>query len=532
MSGPAAAGLARLLERLRDARCYPHPAGAVQVLETHISAVVLTGAFAYKIKKPVALGFLDFTSLQARRFYCEEELRLNRRTAPQLYIDVVAITGTVDAPVIEGTGPAIEYALRMREFPQAALLDSMARRKALLPEHVESLAHGVAAFHAGAAKSGPGRRASSTERILSLALENVDQMEALAIGCAESASLESLRRWTHAEYDKLGSLFQTRFREGMVRECHGDLHLRNIALLEGVPTPFDCIEFNEDFRWIDVMSESAFVFMDLAAHGLPLLAFQFIDTYLHDSGDYAGLRLLRFYAVYRALVRAKVAGIRASQSEASVQEKARSVEHFRSHLKLALDLSTLMRPALVIMHGLSGSGKSTVAAQLLAALGAIRCRSDVERKRMHGVPEDARTDSAPDAGVYSPDANRLTYDRLAAVCRHGIESGYPVIVDAAFLRKAQRDRFRALALEFGAPFVIASCTAPTALLRERVARRAAQGTDASEAGVAVLERQLHSVEALAPEEAAVVLSIDTSGVEALSRNGARALAERLNLAPL
>jgi hypothetical protein len=522
------ATLDRLIAALRDPARYPHAVGRVELLQTHISCILLAGDYAYKIKKPVSLGFLDFGTLAARRRYCEEELRLNRRTAPALYLDVLAIGGSAAAPVLGG-GAAIEYALRMRRFGQDALLDRMARRGALAPRHIDALALGLAAFHARIERAGAGAEYGSPQRILAPALQNFEQMLPLAAAKADSALLARLRDWSAREYAALAAAFAARKRDGWVRECHGDLHLGNIALLGGVPTPFDGIEFNPDFRWIDVMNEIAFLVMDLLDHGLPRLAFRFLNAYLECTGDYAGVRVLRFYLVYRALVRAKVSGMRAHQAGTAARESRAAQREYRRQLRLAERLATPAHAALVIMHGLSGSGKTTIAQELAEALGALRLRSDVERKRLHGLGAQARSGSAPDAGLYAPEASRRTYARLAELARALLAAGYPVIVDAAFLKREQRERFAALARAAGARFLIASCAAAPATLRARLAAREREARDASEAGLAVLERQFAAAEPLAPEEAAHALIIDAG--HGAGAPEAAALAQRLGLEP-
>ena len=520
--------LEHLLAALREPARYAHAVERVELLQTHISCILLAGDYAYKIKKPVDLGFLDFSTLSARRHYCEEELRLNRRTAPALYLDVIAIGGSASAPVIGGGGAAIEYALRMRRFGQEHLLDRMARRGALLPAHIDALARGLAAFHAQIDRAGSSDAYGSPQRILAPALQNFDQMLPLASARADIALLARLRDWTEREFAALAAEFAARKRDGWVRECHGDLHLGNIALLDGVPTPFDCIEFNADFRWTDVMNEVAFLMMDLLDHGLPRLAFRFLNAYLETTGDYGGLRVLRFYLVYRALVRAKVSCLRAHQTGLARAEKS-EVEHaYRRRLQLAGRLSTHAHAALLIMHGLSGSGKTTVAQNLLEALGAVRLRSDVERKRLFGMAPQARSGSGLGSGLYAPDANERTYARLGELARGALAARYPVIVDAAFLRRAERDRFAALARDAGASFLIAACSALPATLRKRVLAREAR--DASEAGLAVLERQMASAQAPAPEEAGYTMDIDAERGAAAPE--AAALARRLGLEPI
>ena len=522
-----APGLDRLIAALRAPACYPHAVENVELLQTHISCILLAGDYAYKIKKPVNLGFLDFSTLGARRHYCEEELRLNRRTAPGLYLEVIAISGSESAPVLAGGGPAIEYALKMRRFEQDALLDRMARRGALTAQHIDALAPGLAAFHAGIERAGPDRAFGSSERILAPALQNFDQMLELAGAKTDLALLARLRDWTAREHAALAAGFDERKRDGWVRECHGDLHLGNIALLDGVPTPFDGIEFSEDLRWTDVMSEVAFLMMDLFDHRLPRLAFRFLNAYLELTGDYAGMRVLRFYLVYRALVRAKVSCMRAHQPGMVAREKSEIEQEYRRHLHLAERLAAPRHAALLIMHGLSGSGKTTVAQGLLEALGAVRLRSDVERRRLYGLSPQARSGSELNAGLYAPGASERTYAHLAGLAREVLAARYPVIVDAAFLKRSWRDRFAELAHGAGATFAIASCMASAATLRARVAARERAARDASEAGLAVLEQQLATQEPLAADEAGHALAIDAE--HGAGAPEAAALAQRLGL---
>ena len=528
-SATGAPALDRLIAALRSPACYPHAVEKVELLQTHISCVLLAGDFAYKIKKPVNLGFLDFSTLAARRFFCGEELRLNRRTAPGVYVDVVPVSGSESAPVLGGAGPAIEYALRMRRFEQNVLLDRMARRGALAPQHVDALALVVARFHESIERAGPDREFGSAGRILAPALQNFEQMRELLSAKADLALLARLRDWTAREHAALAGVFDARKRDGWVRECHGDLHLGNIALLDGVPTPFDCIEFSADLRWIDVINEVAFLMMDLIDHRLPRLAYRFLNAYLERSGDYAGVRVLRFYLVYPALVRAKVSCLRAHQPGIVPREQSDIEQEYRRHLHLAERMAAPRHAALLIMHGPSGSGKTTIAQSLLETLGTVRLRSDVERKRLFGLPADARSGAEPDAGLYAPEASERTYARLAELAREVLAARYPVIVDAAFLKRSRRERFAGLARSEGANFAIASCAVSPPTLRERVARRERIARDASEAGLAVLERQLATEEPLTADETAHALAIDAE--HSVGAPEAAALALRLGLGP-
>lgn len=521
----------QMIFALRDPTRYPHAVARVELIETHISYVLLAGEFAYKIKKPVNLGFLDFSTLAARRHCCEEELRINRRSAPDVYLDVVAIAGTHAAPRIGAPGAPIEYAVRMRAFEQERLLERIARRGALVAAHADALAAEVARFHGAAACAALDSEFGGEARVLGPALQNFDQIETLAAAGAARVRLEALRAWTTREHTRLAASFARRRREGRVRECHGDLHLGNIALVGERPTLFDAIEFNPALRWIDVMSDVAFVFMDLVDHGLAALAWRFLDGWLHESGDYGGLAVMRYYLVYRAMVRAKVAVLRAAEPDAPERARAQGLAQFGDYLGLAERLARDGRGGLAITFGLSGSGKSTLAAMLVERLGAVRLRSDVERKRQAGLAAAARTGSGLGAGLYAEAMTRATYDRLLALAADALEAGYLVVVDAAFLRRADRRAFRELAARHEAPFAIASCEAPAALLRERIAARGAAGNDPSEATLEVLERQVQEAEPLEPleREAAVFLSTASGG--APLRAACEAIARRLAADP-
>ena len=498
---------ARLVGALCEPGCYPHSVSRIEVIETHISTVLLTGEFGYKIKKPVDLGFLDFTTLERRRRCCEDEVRLNRRTAPGIYLDVVPIGGTLEHPLVGSGGPAIEHAVRMRQFAPDATLDALLRRGALAPAHVDELASSVAAFHARIAVASPETPHGSPERVWAAALDNFRQIAAHG---GDTAELARLRTWSEAEFAGLRGLLEERRRGGFVRECHGDLHLRNVALIDGRPVPFDCIEFSDALRWIDVISEVAFSVMDLLEHCEQALAFRFLNGYLEGTGDYAGVALLRFYLVYRALVRAKIAAIRAGQADLQSEARMQARDELEQYVRLAGTLTERGGASLLITSGVSGSGKTTVARTLAASLGAIHLRSDLERKRLHGLAATARTSAAVGAGLYAPAASTATYGRLAELARALLPSGFPVIVDAAFLRRAERDALREVAREAGAQFLIVACDAPPGVLRERVRVRERAGQDASEATVAVLERQIETREALVPEELAETVACDTS----------------------
>ncbi len=488
-----------MLERLR-AELERREGGPVEHIETHISHVLLTPLHAYKIKKPLQLPFVDFSSLEARRRYCEEELRLNRRLAPDLYLAVVAVHGSAQAPRLDGDGPAIEYAVQMRRFPDDALLSERLRRGTLEPAHLERLAQRLADFHGHAPVAAPDSGYGTSKAIAGAAWRALEGIEATG----HAADCAAVRRWLHVEQARMAPYWSARLASGRVREAHGDLHLANAIVLGDEVTAFDCIEFDPALRWIDVLADIAFLAMDLMAHGRRDLAFGFVDAYLASSGDYEGLPVLRYYLVYRALVRAQVSLIREAQSKdagAGTQPSA------ADYLALAAALAAGGDARLLVTHGLPGSGKSYVSRQLLAQAGAIRIRSDVERKRLVGL--DALERSVRQ-DIYGAADTERTYERLLTLAAAALDGGWPTIVDAAFGRRAQRERFRALAHDRRVPYTVLECTASPGVLRERVEARTARGDDPSEADLAVLERLAKVREPIDASEQASSITLDTA----------------------
>lgn len=492
-----------LVQALTDPGRYPHEVERVEVLQTHISSVLLAGGFAYKIKKPYDLGFLDFTTLAARRHYCEEELRLNRRFSPDLYLEVVPIAGSHEAPELGGNGPAIEYAVKMRRFPPGSLLPEVMARGELAPEQIDALARDVAALHARIPVAESGMPWGDPAAIHAHARQNFDQIRPLLVTQAHKEALNALMRWTEAEFERLGPVFAARRRTGFVRECHGDMHAGNMVVIDGRIRLFDCIEFNESFRWIDVMSEVAFFVMDMASQGRPDLGWRFLNVYLEETGDYAGLSVLRYYLVFRAVVRAKVALMGANQPGVGERERLGGWRSYEHYMELARRFFSPTPPLLLVMHGLSGSGKSTVAARLAEHLGAVRIRSDVERKRLFGLRPLERSTGRD---IYTPEATARTYGRLHELAPAVLAAGFTAILDATYLRRAERDAARAAA--DGHPVFLLACEAAPQTLRQRVAARHAAAADAAEADLRVLEMQMQRVEPPAPDEHAIAVATD------------------------
>ncbi len=485
-----------LIHALLEPRRYPDAVQRVDLVQTHISWVLLAGDFAYKIKKPLKLPFLDFSTLEQRRDCCVDELRLNRRFAPDIYLGVLGIFNTPQDPRFGGPGTAIEYAVKMRRFDEAGRLDRVCARGALGPTHLSDLADTLVAFHAEAAIAPPDSRFGSPHEVLAPALDNFHDLSRLLPHAANQVRLDSLRVWTEAQFKQLAPLMQARKVAGCVRECHGDLHLANLALIDGRVRLFDCLEFNEDLRWIDVASEFAFTYIDLLDHHQPGLAGWFVDEVFSRGGDYEAALVLRFYAVYRALVRAKVAAIRAAQTQRDNNQAA-------TYIALAERLMAPPAPRLVITHGLAGCGKTVASSQLLQSdphAFTLRLRSDVERRRLFGLAATHRSGSGIDAGIYAADGHLRTYGRLLELAGKLLHAGWSVIVDAAFLKRAERASFHALASDIGARFGILAPQAAPAVLRQRIQARHALGRDASEATVEVLEQQMRWIEPLDADE--------------------------------
>ncbi len=465
-----------------------------QLLETHISWVLLAGDYAWKIKKPVNFGFLDFSTLEQRRFYCEEELRLNGRLAPRMYLEVVPVCGSADAPKLDGEGDPLDYAVKMRRFDQAGLLSN--RLTQLTPELMDELAGLVADFHQQIQVCGQDCEYGLPELVLAPMLDNFSTIRELGQPPEIIEQLAQLETWTRARAETLNSLLGQRKSGGFIRECHGDMHLGNITLIDERAVIFDGIEFNPELRWIDTMNEIAFLLMDLREKGLPELAWHFLNRYLQETGDYPALALCDFYQAYRAMVRAKVAALGGNQQA-----------EFGAYLQQAQACTSNPAPRLIITHGLSGSGKSHAASRLADQSGFVHLRSDVERKRLAGLAALSRTDSAPESGIYTRDKTTETYQHLLQLAKQVLQDGYSVIVDATFLLRAQRQIFEELAQQLSVPFLILDMQTPETLLRQRIRQRQQLALDPSEADEKVLELQLQNRQPLTSQEAACAVTV-------------------------
>ncbi|MFG7035573.1 bifunctional aminoglycoside phosphotransferase/ATP-binding protein [Burkholderia pseudomallei] len=485
---------------LRRASTYPHPAGPIVRIETHLSVVYLVGRFAYKRLKPFDFGFANFTELAARRRACEAELALNRPLAAPIYLAAGPLVRRARGLRLFGAGTAVDHVVRMRRFDERMLFSRLLARGALDAADIDAAATRLAAYHLHAPRDIP-RRAYGSARELRRQLDDMLAPLERALGAALPASL---RAWCVRRCDELAAHLDARRADGYVRACHGDLHLNNVVKRGRDALMFDCIDFDDALRWIDVINDLSFLLMDLHAHDRAALAHRLLNRWLDETGDFAGLAALPLYVAYRALVRALVATMRAGGDAAA---RAARIERARRYVDVAAHAARARRPCLLLCHGYSGSGKSVASRALADVSGAIRLSSDSERKRARPF---AAVDARPlPASAYTPQQIDAQYERLRALARDVLRAGYTALVDATFLSHARRARFFALARELGVPVYMLDFHASRACLERRVDARAAARDDHSDAGAAVLATQRASADPLDADERARTIGFDT-----------------------
>ncbi|MBO7790742.1 AAA family ATPase [Burkholderia pseudomallei] len=485
---------------LRRASTYPHPAGPIVRIETHLSVVYLVGRFAYKRLKPFDFGFANFTELAARRRACEAELALNRPLAAPIYLAAGPLVRRARGLRLFGAGAAVDHVVRMRRFDERMLFSRLLARGALDAADIDAAATRLAAYHLHAPRDIP-RRAYGSARELRRQLDDMLAPLERALGAALPASL---RAWCVRRCDELAAHLDARRADGYVRACHGDLHLNNVVKRGRDALMFDCIDFDDALRWIDVINDLSFLLMDLHAHDRAALAHRLLNRWLDETGDFAGLAALPLYVAYRALVRALVATMRAGGDAAA---RAARIERARRYVDVAAHAARARRPCLLLCHGYSGSGKSVASRALADVSGAIRLSSDSERKRARPF---AAVDARPlPASAYTPQQIDAQYERLRALARDVLRAGYTALVDATFLSHARRARFFALARELGVPVYVLDFHASRACLERRVDARAAARDDHSDAGAAVLATQRASADPLDADERARTIGFDT-----------------------
>jgi len=505
------AGSGNWITGLLQPEAYAHPCEKLELVETHISWVILTGSYAYKIKKPVRFVFVDFTTLEARQHACFEEIRLNRRWRDSIYIEVCPITGSTQAPRMGGEGEAFEYAVRMHQFDPGMLLSHCIERGRLLASHLEVFGLDLARFHQAAAGR-PAQPLGTPGAVRKVVMDNFDMLFSGELPAEDQRLAERVRAYAASWFDDHHELLARRRIDGFVRECHGDLHLNNMLLRDGRIELFDCLEFNAALRWGDVMNEVAFLVMDLESHGRRDLARRFLNAYVEHSGDHAGLGVLPFYLSYRAMVRAKVDQLTRIQAGDDRPRTAALLRELEGYLDEAASYSREARPRLAVMSGLSGSGKTWLSVQLVGH-GFIRIRSDFERRRLTGTPLDVpvqgdRPAPLAEAEPYAEAVTRATYQAVAERAALCLEAGFSVVVDATCLKTWQRRQFLELADRLGVPLRLFVLEHAAEELETRIRERAAGARDLSEADVRVLHMQMDAREALEPGECRFATVID------------------------
>ena len=491
-----------LIASLLRPGAYPHPVASVELLETHISWVILTGTFAYKIKKSVKLDFLDFSTLQLRRHFCEEELRLNRRMAPQLYLDVVPICGSEKCPQVGGEGRAIEYTLKMRQFRQSAQLDKQLDAGLLNENDMRDLAVTIATYHRDAVVLDYGSDQDAARQISTPQLSNFPPINSVT----DMKTTHRVREWTEQSLRDLDRTLIERHKNGFVRECHGDLHLENLVRLSSGIVAFDCVEFSAALRNIDVISDVAFLAMDLVARARQDLAGIFVNRYLECTGDYSGMSVFGLYFVYHSVIRAKVAAVRSVERQ-DAEKRVKDIAQLKHYLAVAIRWIKQAPPIVIGMHGFSASGKTWLSTQLMSELPAIRVRSDIERKRCLGIAESASSQSQPGRGAYTARARAGVYESMMKIIDGLIEAGFNVIADASFVMRTDRQLLEALADRKDAAMVWIDVSADDDELVRRLRHRTDTRDDASEADTEVLNYQYEHADPLTAAELKHTVSV-------------------------
>jgi aminoglycoside phosphotransferase family enzyme/predicted kinase len=543
-----------LIEALHNPACYPHPIDtSIKVIETQVSWVILTGDYVYKVKKQLDFGFLDFSTLEKRQFYCEEELRLNQRLAPDIYQAVVTISGSIENPVIgnddyrltqqettntsefisgntklknaiastelaaedtphtddqtieitdNSASTVLEYAVRMQQFDPTDGLDKLLQCNQFDPSWINPLAQQLAQFHLCLPTITSNSPWGEPENIWQLVSDNFTHTLNFYKDSQDSQQIALLYEQTTSQFIQLKDLLSDRRRQGFIRECHGDLHLGNITCYKNELRLFDCIEFNLQFRWIDTCSDLAFLLMDLEANDRYSWANIALNRYLEITGDFQALALLNFYKSFRAMVRAKIATFGEQADHGT----------FIKYLELTQSYQTKSPPKLIIMHGLSGSGKSHISEQITKSSPTIRLRSETERNRLHKELQK----KGKNLQLHSPEINARLSQHLISLTEQVISLGYSVIVDGTFLKQHFRQKYIDVAQKFSIDICILSCQCNEKLMEARLVKGINTRSNDSNFSLDRLAHQRSYQQPLSDQELLLQQQVDTDDDEAIN----------------
>ena len=496
--------LGALIPQMQNAEFYPHSAtDDIELIQTHVSAVFLTGDYAYKLKKEVNFGFLDYSTLEKRKHFLEEEMKMNKAIAPKLYLEVVPITRDNENFTLNGAGKPVEYALKMRQFPQENLFVNLFEAGKLDIDKMEELGKIVAQFHKEAATNEYISSFGTVAKIREAFDENYQQTDGYIGKAQTEQQLIETKAYTDKFFTEKEELFNERINNNKIKECHGDLHLKNICLWQDKIQLFDRIEFNEPFRFVDVMYDVAFLMMDLEAKEKLDFANAFLNAYLEQTADYEGLPLLPLYLSRQAYVRAKVTSFLLDDPNVPETEKQKAQVTAANYYKQAWEYTQNREGKIILMSGLSGAGKSTVAKTLARKHGAVHLRSDAIRKQIAGIAVEEKGGNE----LYTSEMSQKTYDRLSQLGTMLAGEGFTVILDAKYDRVAYRQQVIETANSNNIPLQIINCTAPVEVLRDRLDNRT---DDISDATSDLLESQQANAEDFTESEKAYVTTVDTS----------------------
>ncbi|UCE97328.1 MAG: AAA family ATPase [Dehalococcoidia bacterium] len=466
--------LPEMIQALIKPEAYPEPTEGIELEQTQMSFVFLTDNYAYKVKKPVNLGYLDYTTLEKRRHFCYREVELNKRLCSNAYLGVVTINRQRDNYSICGAGEVMEYAVKMRRLPHQLMMDWLLKSGSVSIKMISRLADKIVTFHRQAETSGEINAFGSIDTIIQNTEENYSQTENYIGKTISSFQYQQIKEYSHSFIADNTALFNKRVKGNHIRDCHGDLHTAHVCFKNGICI-YDCIEFNDRFRYGDVAAEVAFLAMDLDHHERADLSRIFVKEYMSKSHDAELEKLLNFYKCYRAYVRGKVASFKLDDAYITDDERVRTIQTAGSYFDLAYSYIKSI-PSLFITTGLVGSGKTALSQILAGRMGLVVLSSDVIRKRLAHIPQIERRFEEYDNGIYSPEFSRKTYDTMLDEAKNILAEGGSVIMDASFIKAGERQRAKALAEEMGAGFYILECRSDEETIRRRLSQRLEKGS--------------------------------------------------------